>query len=85
MKITSQIAGLFDINPNNTVEFKDLDITSGITVAENGGAAFKNEGVLKFINVKVFKNANLPTGQYLIRNKKDSQFSSVGNCFIEIP
>ena len=85
VKITSQIAGLFDINPNNTVEFKDLDITSGITVAENGGAAFKNEGVLKFINVKVFKNANLPTGQYLIRNKKDSQFSSVGNCFIEIP
>lgn len=85
VKITSQIAGLFDINTNNTVEFKDLDITSGLTVPLNGGAAFKNEGILKFINVKVFKNANLPTGEYLIRNKKDSQFSTVGSCFIEIP
>jgi len=85
VKITSQIAGLFIITDNTTVEFKDIDFTSGLQVPDNGGAAFMNDGVLKFINVKVFKNPNLATGQYLIRNYKDSQFSPIGNCFIEIP
>lgn len=92
VKITSQIPGLFDILPNTSVEFKDLDITSGLAVPSNGGAAFKNEGILKFINVKVFKNANLATGQFLISNKPkcptcagEVQFSSVGSCYIEIP
>lgn len=92
VKITSQIAGLFDILPNTSVEFKDLDITSGLQVPNNAGAAFKNEGMLKFINVKVFKNANLAAGQYLISNKPKCptcagvvQFSSIGSCYVEVP
>jgi len=79
------MAGLFEIAVNKTVEFKDIDITSGLTMANNDGAAFKNEGILKLINCSVFKNASLPTGQYLIRNKPGSQFSLYGSCFIEIP
>lgn len=85
VKFTSTMAGLFEIAVNKTVEFKDIDITSGLTMANNDGAAFKNEGILKLINCSVFKNASLPTGQYLIRNKPGSQFSLYGSCFIEIP
>jgi len=79
------MAGLFEISANKTVEFKDIDITSGLTMPNNDGAAFKNEGILRLINCGVYKNTTLPTGQYLIRNKPGSQFSLYGTCYIEIP
>lgn len=85
VKISSTIAGLFEILSNNIVEFKDLEITSGLAVTDNLGAAFKNDGTLRLINVKVFKNPNLAMGQYLIRNRPGSTFSPIGNCFVEIP
>lgn len=85
IKISSSISGLFDIAAGKTVEFKDLDITSGLSDANNSGAAFNNSGFLRLIGVKVFKNAALPTGQYLVRNKPSSSFTLFGNCFIEIP
>jgi hypothetical protein len=81
--IKSQIAGLFDVTAGNTIEFKDLDITSGLSTTNNDGAAFNNLGILKFIGVKVFRNPNLATGQYLIRDKPSSQLNLNGSCFIQ--
>jgi len=85
VKIISSIPGLFDVFAGKTVEIKDLDITSGTMVTGNDGAAFKNEGILRLIGVRVLKNSSLPNGQYLIRNKPGSQFFTFGNCYIEIP
>jgi hypothetical protein len=85
VKITSSIPGLFEIASGKTVEFKDLEITSGLTVADNSGAAFKNQGILRLIDVKVFKNASLGTGQYLVKNFTSSQLLLYGNCFVEVP
>lgn len=83
VKINSSIAGLFEIAPSKTVEFKDIEITSGITMPNNEGAAFKNSGILKLISCKVYRNANLPVGQYLIKNLTGSQIVLSGNCFIQ--
>jgi len=85
VKISSATQGLFDIATGKSVEFKDIDITSGLSDPNNSGAAFNNQGILKLIGVKVYKNANLPTGQYLVRNKPGSQFTLLQNCLIEIP
>ena len=85
IKVNSTISGLFEINPSYTVEFKDLDITSGLSYPGNLGAAFKNEGILKLVGMKVYKHASLPTGQFLVRNRPGSQMQCFGNCFIEIP
>ncbi len=85
IKISSSTQGLFDIAAGKTVEFKDIDITSGLSDPNNSGAAFTNSGILKLIGVKVYKNVNLPGGQYLVRNKPGSQFTLVQNCLIEIP
>ena len=84
IKITSTVPGLFEIAAGKAVEFKDLDLTSGTSVTSNGGAAFNNFGLLKLIGVKVLKNANLPTGQYLVRNKPSSTLTTIGNCFIQL-
>ncbi|MBK9981417.1 MAG: hypothetical protein IPP15_03155 [Saprospiraceae bacterium] len=83
IKIKSNLPGLFDIAANKTIEFKDLDIISGIATTGNDGAAFNNLGTLKLIGVKVYRNTLLPTGQYLIRNKPASQFTLSGSCFIQ--
>lgn len=85
IKITSNVAGLFEIGAGRNVEIKNLELTSGNAVVNNGGAAFSNNGLLKLIDVKVFKKSGLPADQYLVRNKPGSTFTLVGNCFIEIP
>ena len=74
---------MFDISAGKTIEFKDLDIVSGLSTTNNDGAAFNNLGTLKFIGVKVYRNPSLPTGQYLIRNKPASQLTLTGSCFIQ--
>lgn len=83
VKIKSTVAGLFDIAPAKTIEFKDLDIISGTTTTANDGAAFNNLGTLKFIGVKVYRNPTLPAGEYLIRNKLGSLFTLSGSCFVQ--
>ncbi|HZV71573.1 MAG TPA: hypothetical protein VFG10_18600 [Saprospiraceae bacterium] len=83
VKIKSTVAGLFDIAVTRTIEFKDLDIISGLSTTGNDGAAFNNLGTLKLIGVKVYRNPSLPAGQYLIRNKPGSQFTLSGSCFIQ--
>jgi hypothetical protein len=85
VKITSTIPGLIEIGTGKTVEFKSLEITSGVTVSDNSGAAFKNQGILRLIDVRVYKNAALGTGQYLIKNFPSSQCHLFGSNFIEIP
>jgi hypothetical protein len=85
VKISSSTQGLFEIATGKTVEFKDIDITSGLSDPNNSGAAFTNAGILRLIGVKVYKNVNLPTTQYLVRNKPGSQFNLQQNCLIEIP
>ena len=85
VKLTSSIPGLIEIAAGKTVEFKSLEITSGVTVSDNSGAAFKNQGILRLIDVKVFKNAALGTGQYLVKNFPASQCHLFGSNFIEIP
>ncbi len=85
VKIKSTIAGLFELSPGKTLEMKDLDIISGLTMSGNGGAAFRNSGILRFLDVNVEKNVSLPNGQYLIRNLPGSQLLLSGDCFIEIP
>jgi hypothetical protein len=85
IKINSTIPGLFDIGTGYAVEFKNLDITSGLQTTNNDGAAFNNLGALKLVGVNIFKNPNLPAGQYLIRNKPSSSLILVGNSVIHYP
>ncbi len=85
VKVISQIPGLFNIDQQIIAEFKGLDITSGTAVSNNNGAAFKNKGILRLIDVKISKNQSLPNGQYLVRNFPGSECSMLGNCFIDIP
>jgi hypothetical protein len=83
VKIVSQVAGLFEVNSGVSIEFKDIDITSGLTISGNVGAAFHNNGTLKLNGIKVFRNPSLPSGEYLIRNKPSSNLTLIGNCFIQ--
>ena len=80
--ISSQVSGLFKIL--NTVEFRQIDFMSGMTVAGNGGAAFENLGVLTLKDVHVKRNPGLPAGQYLICNVPNSNLKMLGNCYIQM-
>lgn len=82
VNITSQIVGLFDIAENYVVEFRQLDIVSGLS--GNLGAAFKNQGTLKLHDVNVLRNPLLPPGEYLIHNNSTSQLFLNGSCFLEM-
>ncbi len=77
IRIASQIPGLFDISAGKVVEFKDLNITSGIT--GNPGAAFHNFGTLNLVNIRILKNPSLPAGDYLIRNNSGGIIKIFGN------
>lgn len=79
--IASQIAGFFDIGETHEVEFRQLDIISGL--AGNDGAAFLNEGILKLRDVRIQKNPLLTPGEYLIYNLPFSQLILTGSCTIE--
>ena len=84
VKISSAIPGMFRITNSVIVEFRQLDIISGLTVPGNMGAAFENYGDLVLQNVNVLRNPTLPSGQYLIRNTPSSHLLLSGNCFIEM-
>jgi hypothetical protein len=82
--IGSQIPGLFYIPINVMVEFRQLDMVSGSTIAGNMGAAIENTGGLKLHNVNIFRNPILPPGQYLVRNTPTSTLLLSGSCFFEM-
>ncbi|HSF88234.1 MAG TPA: hypothetical protein VLA46_02390, partial [Saprospiraceae bacterium] len=79
--LTSQITGFFDIASGQEAEFIHLDIISGL--AGNGGAAFKNEGILKLQDVQILSNPLLLTGEYLIYDFPSSQLFFFGNCSLD--
>ncbi len=82
--ISSQIPGLFKILGNFQVEFRQLDLVSGLTISGNMGAAFENLGNLKLEDVHLLRNPGLPSGQFLIRNMTNSNLQLGGSCLIEM-
>jgi hypothetical protein len=80
--ISSQINGLFDIQPGGDVEFHNLKIISGLSPG-NTGAAFENFGILKLNDCQVLRNPLFTSGEYLIRNNPGSLLLISGICFIE--
>jgi hypothetical protein len=81
--ISSTITGLFEIEAGSTVEFRELDIISGLSPG-NTGAAFENYGILKLFNVNVFRNPFFATGQYLVFNHPNSQIVFNGTCNLQM-
>jgi len=71
---------LFEIQAGKTVHFKFLNITSGTgeNGSSNNGAAFENYGLLRLENVDVFRNVNLPSTKYVVRNFSGAQFRQTG-------
>ncbi len=82
IKLQSQIIGFFDVGTGHEVEFRQLDIISGLS--GNGGAAFKNEGLLSLHDVSILRNPALPPGEYLIYNDPVSQLFFKGSCFFQM-
>ena len=80
--LSSQVTGFFDIVQGAFVEFRGINIVSGLT--GNGGAAFSNEGSLTLHDVSLFRNPSLPTGEYLLYNHLTSQLSLRGNCYVQM-
>jgi hypothetical protein len=81
IKLESQITGFFDIVMGHEVEFRQVDIVSGLF--GNTGAAFKNEGILKLHDVSILRNPSLPVGEYLIYNDPVSQLFFKGSCYFQ--
>ena len=81
VNIYSQISGLFDVSSVAEVEFRFLNITSGLS--GNLGAAFKNDGHLKLHDVRVIRNPLLPSGEYLIHNSDSSELILEGDCQLD--
>jgi hypothetical protein len=83
LTVASDVPGLFQIMNAATVEFKYLDLVSGLSTNVNLGSAFENYGNLKLQDVRIYRNPSLPQGQYLIRNFPNSNLTLIGNCFLE--
>ena len=65
--IQSDMNGAFKVNAGSEVEFKNLNITSGL--AGYPGAAFEVYGHLTLWDVSVFRNPLLGPGNYLLFNQ----------------
>ena len=74
--IKSDNIGAFKILPGNMVEFKGINFTSGLTGSP--GAEFENYGQLKLWDGEIFRNALLPTGDYLIFNQVPGEITIKG-------
>jgi hypothetical protein len=77
--ISSSVIGLFMIENNATVEFRDLNVVSG-NAPGNMGAAFDNLGILKLHNINGHRNPLFPGVENLIRNKNGSSLFLSGTC-----
>lgn len=80
-KISSVIQGLFDINASANVQFRNLDIVSGLQGSP--GAAFTNNGYLVLYDVNVLRHSSLPSGHPLIRNQPNSHLELRGICHLD--
>jgi protocatechuate 3,4-dioxygenase beta subunit len=79
--IYSDVSGAFVVPAGNSVEMKNIEITSGLGGVP--GAAIENYGQLTIWDVCVFKNPLLPQGDYLIYNESPGEIIVKGACHIE--
>jgi hypothetical protein len=82
IKIASSIPGAFYIAPGISAEFKNIDITSGLT--GEAGAAFENYGQLTLWDLSIFRNPSLPDGNYLIFNSSPGMVITKGMIKLEV-
>jgi hypothetical protein len=75
--IKSDINGAFKINNGNTVEFKGINFTSGLSGYP--GAQFENYGHLILWDCQVFRNPNLGPNDYLIYNHNPGDITTKGS------
>ena len=80
--LASQVPGFFNIAQGAFVEFRGVNIISGLS--GNGGAVFSNEGSLIIHDVSLLRNPSLPTGEYLLYNHLTSQLSLRGSCYVQM-
>jgi len=73
------VIGVFMIENNAIVEFRDLNVISG-NAPGNMGAAFDNLGILTLHNISVHRNPLFPNVENLIRSKVGSILSISGTC-----
>ena len=79
--VYSDVSGAFVIAAGNTVELKNIEITSGL--GGTSGAGIENSGNLILWDVCVFKNPLLPPNDYLIYNVATGQLSVKGACHFQ--
>ena len=80
--IASVTLGLFTVQNNVTVLFKELNLISGDVIGAEG-AAFDNSGTLKLHNVTITKNSFYPAAVRLIRNQLNSSLFLSGTCNLQ--
>lgn len=80
--IASSIEGHFAIAPGTIVEFRGLNIISGLSPG-NTGAAFENSGTLILHDVEVKRNLFFNSGEYLIYNHPGSELEWRGQCVLK--
>jgi hypothetical protein len=74
--IKSDNSGAFEILAGNMVEFKGVNLTSGLTGFP--GAEFDNYGHMILWDTQVFRNPLLPPGDYLIYNHTPGDMTMKG-------
>ncbi|MEO5905356.1 MAG: SdrD B-like domain-containing protein [Saprospiraceae bacterium] len=79
--IYSDVPGAFLIQAGNTVEMKNVDITSGLM--GELGPAIENYGTLTLWDITVYRNILLPPTQYLVYNSGSGMLTIKGNCRFE--
>ena len=79
--IYSDVPGAFIITSGDTVEMKNIEITSGLGGVP--GAGIENYGNLILWDVCVFKNPLLPPADYLIYNTSSGEITIKGSCHFE--
>ncbi len=80
--IYSDVPVAFMIAAGETVEFRNLDVTSGL--AGMSGAGFENFGNLILWDIWLYRNTLLPPNNIIIFNQGTGELRSKGICHIEI-
>jgi hypothetical protein len=81
VKIYSDVQGAFKIEAGHDVEFKNIDVVSGLSGFP--GAAFENYGNLIFWDMNIFRNTLLVPGNYLIYNSSAATLTVKGGIQID--
>jgi hypothetical protein len=79
--VYSDVQGAFLIPAGHIVEFKNIEITSGLGGV--AGAGIENYGNLFLWDVCLFKNPNLPPTDYIMYNGINAEMNFIGTCHIQ--